>query len=140
MLIASWSHRASHKLESYSKTVSATLRAKDIDLDNRRLWRLQDSQNAATVEHKPTGKRMCVASALTRSAPTDCARRSCSAMSPRNGLDLRAMPCSRHCGRRSARFQRSRLIALGTRPADPTHWFAKLLRGGADYCTMPCGR
>ena len=39
------------------------LRAKDIDLDNRRLWRLQDSQNAATVEHKPTGKRVrCIGS------------------------------------------------------------------------------
>ena len=43
------------------------------------------------------------------------------------------MPCSRHCARRSARFRGSRLIALGTRPADPTHWFAKLLSGGADY-------
>ena len=27
----------------------------------------------------------------------------------------------------------SRLIALGTRPADPNHWFAKLLDGGAAY-------
>ena len=26
-----------------------------------------------------------------------------------------------------------RLIALGTRPADETHWFAQMLNGGADY-------
>ena len=27
----------------------------------------------------------------------------------------------------------SRFVALGTRPADPSHWFAKMLAGGADY-------
>ena len=27
----------------------------------------------------------------------------------------------------------SRFVALGTRPADETHWFAKMLAGGADY-------
>ena len=27
----------------------------------------------------------------------------------------------------------SRFVALGTRPADPEHWFAKALNGGADY-------
>ena len=27
----------------------------------------------------------------------------------------------------------SRFVALGTRPDDPEHWFAKMLAGGADY-------
>ena len=27
----------------------------------------------------------------------------------------------------------SRFVALGTRPADPEHWFSKMLTGGADY-------
>ena len=37
----------------------------------------------------------------------------------------------------------SRLIALGTRPADGAHWFAKLLKGGAAYSQVhatPAGR
>ena len=29
-----------------------------------------------------------------------------------------------------------KLIALGTRPSDETHWFARMLSGGADYCQV----
>ena len=31
----------------------------------------------------------------------------------------------------------SRFVALGTRPADPEHWFAKMLAGSADYAQSP---
>ena len=30
----------------------------------------------------------------------------------------------------------SRLVALGTRPADDSHWFAKMLTGGAGYAQV----
>ena len=34
----------------------------------------------------------------------------------------------------------SRFVALGTRPADPEHWFAKMLSGGADYSQSHAAR
>ena len=34
----------------------------------------------------------------------------------------------------------SRLIALGTRPASPDHWFEKMLQGGADYSQIHAAR
>ena len=34
----------------------------------------------------------------------------------------------------------SRFVALGTRPADETHWFAKMLAGGADYAQSHAAR
>lgn len=33
----------------------------------------------------------------------------------------------------------SRMIAIGTRPDSPSHWFARLLSGGADYCEVYSG-
>lgn len=30
----------------------------------------------------------------------------------------------------------SRIVALGTKPDDPEHWFLKLLAGGADYAQV----
>ena len=34
----------------------------------------------------------------------------------------------------------SRFVALGTRPADPEHWFAKMLAGSADYAQIHAAR
>ena len=34
----------------------------------------------------------------------------------------------------------SRFVALGTRPADETHWFGKMLTGGADYAQTHAAR
>ena len=34
----------------------------------------------------------------------------------------------------------SRLVALGTRPADSGHWFNKMLDGGADYSQVHAAR
>ena len=43
--------------------VLAFLRERGHDLDDRKAWRLQDSQNAATVEHRATGARVrCIGS------------------------------------------------------------------------------
>ena len=34
----------------------------------------------------------------------------------------------------------SRFVALGTRPADEGHWFAKMLDGGCDYAQTHAAR
>ena len=102
------------------------------DLTDRRLWRVQDSQNVATVEHRPTGARVrCIGSDPKRAhglAPV---------------LVLADEPAQWEPGKRDAmlaalrtamgKLDGSRLIGLGTRPADDEHWFAKMLSGGADY-------
>ena len=101
-------------------------------MSDRKVWRVQDSQNVATVEHRPTGARVrCIGSDPKRAhglAPL---------------LVLADEPAQWEPGKRDAmlaalrtamgKLDGSRLIALGTRPADDEHWFAKMLDGGADY-------
>ena len=47
---------------------------------------------------------------------------------------------SRRCARRRGNSRTRVFVALGTRPADPEHWFAKMLAGGADYAQMHAAR
>ena len=93
---------------------------------------MQDSANVATVEHRPSGARVrCIGSDPKRAhglAPV---------------LVLADEPAQWEATKRDAmraalatamgKIDDSRMIALGTRPADPAHWFAKMLDGGADY-------
>ena len=97
------------------------------DLDDRAEWRKQDSQNAALLEHRGSGARVrCIGSDPKRAHglrpalvladepaqfPPESAERMVAAL--RTGL---------------GKVPGGRLIALGTRPASETHWFAKLLR------------
>ena len=112
--------------------VIAFLHALGHDLSDRTLWRVQDSANSATVEHRATGCRVrCVGSDPARAhglAPL---------------LVLADEPAqwesTKRDGMRAAlatamgKIPDSRLIALGTRPADDEHWFTKMLDGGVDY-------
>ena len=108
------------------------LRGAGCDLGDRKVWRLQDSQNMATVEHKATGSR-CRAlggdprrahglrpalALLDEPAMWDPAKSERLLSAIKTGL---------------GKVPGSRLIALGTRPANPTHWFTRLLDGGAMY-------
>ena len=108
------------------------LRGAGNDLGDRKLWRLQDSQNMATVEYKPTGARC-------RALGGDPRR----AHGLRPYLALIDEP-SQHDPAKADRMLAaiktglgkvpgSRLIALGTKPANPQHWFTRLLDGGAMY-------
>ena len=108
------------------------LRSAGHDLGNRKLWRLQDSVNSATVEYKPTGARC-------RALGGDPRR----AHGLRPFLALMDEP-SQHDPAKTERMLAavktglgkvpgSRLIALGTRPANPQHWFTRMLDGGAAY-------
>ena len=98
------------------------------DLGNRRQWRLQDSANRAIVEHVPTGARVrCVGSDPKKAhglrpflaladepAQWDAAKQDRMLAAIRTGM---------------GKVPGSKMIALGTRPADAEHWFAKMLTG-----------
>ena len=102
------------------------------DLGARRLWRVQDSANRATVEFRQTGARVrCIGSdpskahglrpalaLLDEPAQWDAAKTERMLAAIRTGM---------------GKVPRSKLIALGTRPADDGHWFSRMLAGGAAY-------
>ena len=112
--------------------VRAFLEALGRSLGDRSTWRVQDSANTATIEHRPSGSRVrCIGSDPKRAhglAPL---------------LVLADEPAQWEHTKRDAmraalmtamgKLEGSRMIALGTRPADESHWFAKMLDGGADY-------
>ena len=118
--------------------VMAFLRAKH-DLTDRKLWRIQDSANRATAEYRPTGARVrCIGSdpakahglrpalaLLDEPSQWDPAKRDRMLAAVSTGL---------------GKTPGSRLIALGTRPADGGHWFAKMLQGGAAYSQVHAAR
>ena len=104
----------------------AMLRARLGDLP-RGEWRLQNSQNVATIEHRESGARIrCIGSDPKRAhglrpllvladepAQWDAAKRDAMLAALRTSL---------------GKVPDSRLIALGTRPADESHWFARMLK------------
>jgi len=105
------------------------------DLGDRRTWRLQDSQNAAVVEHRPSGARVrCIGSDPSR------------AHGLRPSLAFLDEPAQWGAGTSErmlaairtglGKVPGSKMIALGTRPADPAHWFEKMLTGGASYAQV----
>ena len=97
-------------------------------------WRVQDSANTATIEHRASGARVrCIGSdprrahglrpalALTdEPAQWEAAKSDKMLAALRTGL---------------GKVPGSRLIALGTRPVGGDHWFAKMLRE-ADYAQV----
>lgn len=117
----------------------AFLREKGYDLENRKIWRLQDSQNAATVEHKATGARIrCIGSDPSRAhglAPVLVLADE-PAQWPSNMSDRMRQALLTSMGK----IDGARMIALGTRPADPTHWFEQMLNGGCDYSQIHAAR
>ena len=97
------------------------------DLADRSLWRLQDSANQATLEYRPSGSRVkCIGSDPKR------------AHGLRPYLVLYDEPAQTEAGSSEAMISAlrtglgktpgSRLIALGTLPADGQHWFSQMLR------------
>ncbi|MCY3812455.1 MAG: terminase large subunit, partial [Gammaproteobacteria bacterium] len=115
----------------------AMLRAK-VGLD-KSYWRIQDSENRALIEHRASGARIrCIGSdpkrahglrpalaLLDEPAQWDSAKADRMLAAIRTGL---------------GKSPGSRLIALGTRPSDPTHWFAKMLEHSADYAQSHAAR
>ena len=110
----------------------AFLAARGHDLDDRKRWRRQDSQNSATLEDRRTGSRVrCVGSDPARAhglAPVLVLADE-PAQWPGTTSEKMRVALATSMGK----IEGSRLIALGTRPADPSHWFETMLAGGCDY-------
>ena len=109
------------------------------DLDNRKLWRVQDSANRALVEYRRTGARV-------RTIGSDPAK----AHGLRPALALLDEPAQWDPAKAEkmlsaiktgmGKTPHSKMIALGTRPADGEHWFAKMLAGGGAYSQVHAAR
>ena len=107
--------------------------------EDERRWRIQDSANTATVEDRRTGARVrCIGSDPRRAhglAPVLILADE-PAQWPHTSRDamLSALATAR------GKIPGSRFVALGTRPADAEHWFAKMLAGGADFAQCHAAR
>ena len=112
--------------------VLSFLRAR-YDLADRKEWRVQDSANRAIVEYRPTGARV-------RTIGSDPSK----AHGLRPALALIDEPAQHDAAKTDrmlaairtglGKTPGSKMIALGTRPALDSHWFARMLAGsGVGY-------
>ena len=112
--------------------VIAFLEAKGHDLSDRKKWRIQDSANLATIENRDNKAVLkCLGSDPARAhglAPilviADEPAQWPGSTADRMNAALRTS---------MGKVPGSRMIALGTRPAAPDHFFQKMLDGGCDY-------
>ena len=109
------------------------------DIEDRAEWRKQDSANRALIEHRASGARVrCIGSDPSnahglRPSLVLCDEPAQWATSTRDRM-LAALRTG------LGKVPGSRLIALGTRPADDGHWFARMLAGTADYSQCHAAR
>ena len=97
------------------------------DLGDRGLWRRQDSANMATLEHRPSGARVrCIGSDPKRAHGLRPFLVLADEPAQWEGTKTEAMISALRTG--LGKTPGSRLIALGTLPADGQHWFSQMLR------------
>ena len=105
------------------------------DLSDGREWRIWDSANNARIERKSNGARVkCIGSDPARAhglAPVLALLDEPAQWEPSTSERMLAAIMTA-----SGKLPESRIISLGTRPADAEHWFAKMLGGGADYAQV----
>ena len=110
------------------------------DLEDRDVWRKQDSSNRAHLEFKATGARVRCIGSDPRSVLMGCARswfwRMNQAQWPHESRD--AMFSALRTGLGKVPDSQADL-PLGTRPADGEHFFAKLLLESAPLFAGPRG-
>ena len=102
------------------------------DLESRKVWSKQSTVAHSWLEHKASGARVRVLGSNPKRAH-----------GLRSWLALADEPAQWDPGKRDAMLAAirtglgkspgSRLISLGTRPADDSHWFSRMLAGGAAY-------
>ena len=101
-------------------------------LDDKDRWRVWDTAQQARVEDRKTGARVrCIGSDPRRAhglAPVLVL-----ADEPAQWPDTTGERMVAALRTAAGKQPHSRFVALGTRPADPEHWFSKMLAGGADY-------
>ena len=101
-------------------------------IGDRKEWRCWDTAQQARLEHRQLGYRVrCLGSDPKRAhglAPVLVLADEPAQWPSGTGERMRAALKTS-----LGKIPGSRFIALGTRPADPDHWFARMLDGGADY-------
>ncbi len=99
---------------------------------DKRKWRVADSSQHASIEHRATGARVrCIGADPRRAhglAPALVLADE-PAQWPPNTSERMVAALRTAAGK----IPDSRFVAIGTRPDSETHWFAKMLAGGADY-------
>ena len=109
-----------------------------LDEDKRR-WKVWDTAQQARVEDRLTGARVrCIGSDPRRAhglAPVLVLADEPAQWPESTGVRMVAALRTA-----AGKQPHSRFVALGTRPADPEHWFAKMLAGGADYAQCHAAR
>ena len=102
-------------------------------------WKCWDTAQQARVECRRTGARVrCIGSDPRRAhglAPTLVLADEPAQWPPATGERMVAALRTA-----AGKQPHSRFVALGTRPADGEHWFAKMLAGGADYAQCHAAR
>ena len=113
--------------------VLAFLRAKHGErMEDKAVWRVQDSANKAQIVHRPTGAILkCVGSDPRRMHGLAPYLLLCDEGAQWEPSTAEASMAALRTA--LGKIPGGRLIALGTRPSHSEHWFAKLLDGGADY-------
>ena len=101
-------------------------------LADKSQWRVQDTMQVASITHRQTGASVRVLGSDPRRAH---------GLAPVLVLCDEPAQWPESTGERMVAALRTaagkqptcRFVALGTRPAEPTHWFEKMLTGGADF-------
>ena len=108
-------------------------------LADRRTWKVWDTAQQARVEHRVTGARVrCIGSDPRRAhglAPVLTLADEPSQWPESTGERMVAALRTA-----AGKQPHSRFVALGTRPANAEHWFAKMLAGGSDYAQCHAAR
>ena len=118
--------------------VLSFLRARH-DIENRKQWRIQDSANRATVEHRASGARVrCIGSDPAKAHGLRPALALLDEPAQHDATKTERMLAAIKTG--MGKVPGSKMIALGTRPADEGHWFSKMLEGGAAYAQCHAAR
>ena len=108
------------------------------NLDDRRVWRKQDSANLAALEYRPTGARIrCIGSDPARAH--GMRPRLVLADEPTKFPDGTADRMLSALRTSLGKISGSKLIALGTRDGAPDHWFLRLL-ASAPYAQLHAAR
>ena len=101
-------------------------------LRDKKAWRIQDTAQVASIEHRATGARLRVIGSDPNKAH-GLAPHIVLADEPAQWDESKGDRMRAALETAMGKIENSRFVALGTRPIGELHWFAKMLAGGCDY-------
>ena len=101
-------------------------------LRDKKAWRIQDTAQVASIEHRETGARLRVIGSDPNKAH-GLAPHIVLADEPAQWDESKGDRMRAALETAMGKIENSRFVALGTRPIGELHWFAKMLAGGCDY-------